>query len=356
MTPQAEAKADDAQADEKVNGTAGGKESDAKVSAAKEQDNKNAGSDGSDAQKTSAPSDTKKEDKPVEEGAIESSQGREQKVPSNLLEKGIIYFFARGRVGVQKPSAVEDIARSYIVLRPLPKDAKISGEGALEDLKNNRLLAVPKKVLPQTHKDAFLVFVEKAQTTLKDLRDNFMPGSSYDTKTTGTSHTPPITPLAEGVYAITTQGRESHLAYDIVIPQEITEVQSSMGIKDKGSFVLSAKNPEASSPANASLPQGPGYPKEIMEEFAGRRWMGLQPHHLDYPNAQCLFIGAGAGEFGRAGEKMDSESAEKKAPEEEVEDLAGEEAHRAEQLKGDDTIFVDLGVSKKDYPQVKTTW
>lgn len=294
--------------------------------------------------------------KPKQEGAIQSSQGRAEKMPSNILEKGVIYFFARGRVGVDEPADVKDIARSYIVLRPLPKDAKLT-DGALEDLKNNRLLAVPKKVLPKSHHDAFMVFVEKAKTSLQDLRDNFMTGSEYSTKTTGVSQTPPVTPIAEGVYAITTQGRDSHLAYMTTIPEKIGQVQESMGLKDKGSFVLSAKNPEQKGPANATLPEGPGFPPEILEAFQGRRWMGLQPHHLDYPNAQCLFIGEGAGEFRRAGEKTQRDEQEsKESPEEEIENLEGEDAHRAKVLDGDDTIFDDLGISHKEYPKVKTTW
>ncbi len=76
-------------------------------------------------------------------------------MPSTILEKGIIYFFFRGRVGIEEPQGVQDVARSYIVLRPLPLGAKL-GEGPLEDLGNNRLLALPKKVLPVSHRDRFM--------------------------------------------------------------------------------------------------------------------------------------------------------------------------------------------------------
>jgi hypothetical protein len=109
---------------------------------------------------------------------------REAAIPSSILEKGIIYFFFRGRVNIDEPQGVEDIARSYIVLRPLPLGTKL-GEGPLEDTGNARLLALPKKVLPKSKRDRFLVFVEKHGISIKDLKDNFVAGNEYATKTVG---------------------------------------------------------------------------------------------------------------------------------------------------------------------------
>jgi hypothetical protein len=109
---------------------------------------------------------------------------REATVPSSILEKGIIYFFSRGRVNIDEPQGVEDIARSYIILRPLPINTKL-GEGPLEDARNARLLALPKKVLPKSKRDRFLVFVEKHGISIKDLKDNFVAGNEYATKTVG---------------------------------------------------------------------------------------------------------------------------------------------------------------------------
>lgn len=109
---------------------------------------------------------------------------RDAAMPSSILEKGIIYFFFRGRVNIDEPQGVEDIARSYLVLRPLPIGAKL-GEGPLEDAKNARLLALPKKVLPKSKRDRFLVFVEKHGTSIKDLKENFVAGNEYATKTVG---------------------------------------------------------------------------------------------------------------------------------------------------------------------------
>ena len=193
-------------------------------------------------------------------GAVEPTE-REEETPASIMEKGIIYFFFRGRVGIDDPSTVDDIARSYIVLRPLPHGAKL-GEGEIGDAGNCRLLALPKKVLPNSGRDRFMVFVERTQQSFKDLKETFLSASDYETKTAGTRHTPAATPVGEGIYAITTTGRESHLAYILTLPADLSEVQQDIGLRERGSFITSTKNPKYPSPANAGLPKGPDYPKE----------------------------------------------------------------------------------------------
>ena len=157
------------------------------------------------------------------ENAVEDSSKREEATPSNILEKGLIYFFFRGRVGINEPGGVGDVARSYIVLRPIPQGAKL-GDGPIGDAGNNRILALPKKVLPVSPKDRFLSFVEKANISMDDIKSR-LSSSDYATKTAGARHTPAATPIGEGVYAITETGRETHLAYILTIPSELGEVQ-----------------------------------------------------------------------------------------------------------------------------------
>jgi len=275
-------------------------------------------------------------------------------------------------VGIEDPASVQDVARSYIVLRPLPQNAKLT-DGPIDDLKNNRLLALPKKVLPRSHRDTFMTFVDKAGATIEELKEEFLQGSTYSTQTTGVRQTPPVTPIGEGIYAITTTGRETHLAYMLTIPSELGEVQEEMGLFNKGSFVLSTKNPEQKGPANTNLPQGPGYPQEIMDEFRGLRWLPTQPKHLDYSSAQLLLIGEAQGDVGNAvqEQKKDKDDDSKISPNEEMEKLEGEDEQRVEGLKGrssnlcfkavltefsgDDSVFDDLHISSKDYPKVQTT-
>ncbi|KAH9907039.1 hypothetical protein F4778DRAFT_724447 [Xylariomycetidae sp. FL2044] len=292
-----------------------------------------------------------------DEGAAEEEGARAGQVPASILEKGLIYFFFRGRVGIDEPSDVNEIARTYFVLRPLHKDAKL-GEGTISDAGNSRLMAVPKKVFPLSGRDRWIAFVEKSDASFKTLKEEFISASDYTTKTAGVRHTPAATPAAEGIYAITTTGRESHLAYMITLPSELGEVQSELGLREKGSFILSTRNPSYEAPKGTALPQGPDYPKEVLEEFRALRWMPTQPKHLDYVNTQFLLVGESSGIQKATEPQKDDEKEGKEKPLEELEKLEDEDTHRMEHLKGDDStaIFADLGAQAEDYPKIQTTF
>ena len=290
---------------------------------------------------TSEKPDGQKEDQAMtgvtDENAVKEDRQRGEMQPSNVLEKGIIYFFMRGRVGMHDPDSVEDLARSYFVLRPIPTEAKIT-PGTIQDVKNNRLFALPKKIWPRSGKDRFMSFVEKAKVSMDVLKE-FFEGSEYSTKTTGTRHTPAITPVGEGVYAITSTGGgqgTSHLVYMLTIPNELGEVQKDVGIAEKGSLVLSLKNPQTSGPANAQLPVGPDYPQEFINEFRGRSWMPAEPKHLDYANAQVLLIGEDFESSNNLQEaSMDAKDSSIETAQEELEKLENEDQIRVERLQGE---------------------
>ncbi|EKG09342.1 hypothetical protein MPH_13656 [Macrophomina phaseolina MS6] len=290
-------------------------------------------------------------------GAVKQDSEREEKMPTNILEKGIIYFITRGRVGIEDPEGPEDLQRTYFVTRPLAKGAKL-GDGPIADSDSNRLFALPKKTFPKSHRDRYMAFVEKGKTTIQDLKETFFAGSQYETKTQGTREVPPATPIGEGVYAITETGRSTHLAYMLTIPQELGEVQEEMGLRNKGSFVLSVKNPERKGPANARLPEPPKLPKEIIEEFRGLAWAPAKPQYLEYDNVQILLIGEGTDDnLANALEpKSKDQKQGKERPEEELENLEHEDELRVQHLHGNDTVFDDLKLSKDEYPKVPTTW
>jgi hypothetical protein len=184
-------------------------------------------------------------------------------VPSTVLEKGILYFFFRPRVNTKHPEEVNDIARSYIILRPMAPDAGL-GSGPIGDAGNSRVLALPKKTLPQSGRERYMVFVNRTGTSFETLKNEFLEGEKRETKTKGTSVVPEAVPAAEGVYMLTSNGRESHLAYAVTRPKELGEVQSDLGLKKQGSFVLSTKNPKTPAPQNAQLPEGPEFSKEYV--------------------------------------------------------------------------------------------
>ncbi|KAH8884951.1 hypothetical protein GQ53DRAFT_660880 [Thozetella sp. PMI_491] len=283
--------------------------------------------------------------------------GRGDEVASSILEKGIIYFFFRGRVDTDDPQGVEDIARTYVILRPIPKDAKL-GEGPIGDSGNSRLCALLKKVFPQTGRDRWIAFVEKGGTTFDALKETFLGSQEYETKTAGTRHKPAATPAGEGVYAITSTGRESHLAYIMTLPDKLGEVQKELGLKEKGSFILSTRNPKYPPPKYAQLPEGPEYSESIMEEFHDLRWIGTRPEHLDIDNTQFLLIGESSG-IEKAMMPQDGDgNAQKEKPIEEMEKLEDEDTRRMKHLAKDASgaIFSDLQVQARHYPKLQATF
>jgi hypothetical protein len=144
------------------------------------------------------------------------------------------------------------------------------------------------------------------------------------------------------------------LVSQLTIPKEPGELQDEMGIRTKGSFVLSLKNPKNKGPANAQLSESPDFPEEIMNDFGGLAWMPVhKSEYLDYPNAQLLLIGEGQDKFGSALEGVDDK---KDDPEQELEKLEDEDQIRVQALHNEDAVFEDLHIKKGDYPEVKTTW
>ncbi|KLU85129.1 hypothetical protein MAPG_04160 [Magnaporthiopsis poae ATCC 64411] len=281
-----------------------------------------------------------------------------------ILEKGIIYFFFRGRVrdktadgaDEKAPSSVDDVARSHIALRPFRSDKQATDNIA----DSARLLAVPKKFLPRTGRDRFMAMVEKGPTDIATLRDT-LRGSDHETKTRGARHQPAAAPLAEGVYVMTSTGRESHLAYIVTLPEDLGEVQKAMGLKERGSFIISTKNPKNDGPPNARFPQKPEYPDEVMKDFGSLRWLPSQPRHLDYPNTQLLLIGESSGLEKATGvkrKKGEDGGDESSEAGETLEELEDEDTKRMRHLAGDqsDAIFADLQLRADEYPKLKTTF
>lgn len=199
---------------------------------------------------------------PSVESGVRKSEEREDKVSSNVLEKGIIYFFFRPRVNIDDPQGVEDVSRSFFVLRPTPLGAQLdSGQGLVDKDARCRLMILPKKMFPESGRERDMGFVEKANQSIKDLQEKFIAGSTYQTSTRGERHIEEARPYAEGVYAITSTRRASHLAYMITIPSEIGEIQENFGLHQRGSFIVQSKNPKFPGPSFARLPKGPEYPE-----------------------------------------------------------------------------------------------
>ncbi|TQB70878.1 hypothetical protein MPDQ_007972 [Monascus purpureus] len=197
------------------------------------------------------------------ESGIRKSEEREDIVPSNILEKGIIYFFFRPRVNVEEPHSIQDVSRSFIVLRPTPKGAMLGADqGSVATDAHCRLMMLPKKKFPTSARERDMGFVEKAGISMKDLQDSFITGAHYETSTRGERTRPDAKPYAEGVYAITAARRSSHLVYILTIPSEAGDLQHDFGVYQRGSWIIQSKNPKYPGPSYARLPKDPEYPDE----------------------------------------------------------------------------------------------
>ncbi|KAF7181961.1 hypothetical protein CNMCM7691_001349 [Aspergillus felis] len=292
------------------------------------------------------------------EAGIRKSQEREDIVPSNILEKGIIYFFFRPRVNVEDPHSVKDVARSFFVLRPTPLGAVLdANQGTVAADARCRLMILPKKKFPTSGRERDMGFVEKAGISMKELHDSFMVGEKYETSTRGERAVQEARPYAEGVYAITSGKRASHLAYILTIPQELGSIQEDFGLHSQGSWILQSKNPKYPGPSFAQLPKDPEYPESVRQKFGDYRWVPLEPEFIDYPNAQFLMIGEATDDLGKAATaEPGKKEAHEEQPGEELEKLEQENEERIESLKGDETVYEDLGLDAKKYPKVPTTW
>lgn len=68
---------------------------------------------------------------------------KEREEASSVLQKGIIYFFYRPRVDMEKITKLVDAQRSYMILRPLPDGAVINDDTKLDQ--DCHFIELPKK-------------------------------------------------------------------------------------------------------------------------------------------------------------------------------------------------------------------
>lgn len=177
---------------------------------------------------------------------------------ATVQEKGLIYFFTRPRVSVEEPKSIADIARSFFVLRPTEGDKPPARDG------QSRLCIVPKKVLPTSGRQRWIGFVEKGNEPWYKATGEDLEGREYETKTTGHRHVPDAIQVGEGMYAITKADRAANLVYILTEPKELGEVQVELGLKDRGYFTISTRNPVYPAPKGTGIQGGAEYPQEYV--------------------------------------------------------------------------------------------
>ena len=198
-----------------------------------------------------------------------------------VVEQGDIYFFYRPKVETDQAAGLEDVQRFHIVLRPHGRQLF-------------RLITIGRKRLPDIGEhERTWGFVDMVAASAREI-ERALREQTYETKTRGTRTRPAARPAGEGVYAFVRAGNKLFLAYQLELPRKPGEVQQELKIPPAGSFAISIKNPEASTPPGVGLrkEEEADYPKSLQREFRGRRFATEDIRLLDYPGAEFVIVGA----------------------------------------------------------------
>lgn len=269
----------------------------------------------------------------------EATQKEEQ--ASRFLEKGLIYFFYRPKVGLEEVHSLEEVQRLYMLL--IPKETMKK-----EDLEHrkHRMVLLTKKRLPDVHSHArYWGFVEETSEEMKAVRSE-LGEITYSTKTRGERKIEAARPAGRGFYGIIRHGNHTHLAYVLELPEEIGEVQEAFNITKEGSYIVTVKNPTVSAPMGLAPKEKEELPEDLLALFEDKRFAPLDPpSFLDYKGTEIIIIGASddlRAELGKTGEQLEKL----------------EEADVALGLT-DKTVFEELHLDKAKYhaePVVEGAW
>jgi len=240
-----------------------------------------------------------------------------------ILEKGLIYFFYRPKIGVDKVTGLEDVQRLYILLwpaaPPIQEDIKKMEKeaGKTDTNQPERLLVIGKKKLPEVSNNQhgkYWGFVKKVTSNILEMDKDLAP-EDYDTLTRGQRHVEGARPVGEGVYALVQYHNQTHLAYVLELPEEPGEVQKTFNIGKEGSYVIQIKNPEA---GGSFLKSGNKvkYPESLQKLFKSKldpnqetKFHSAKPVDLlDHEGVEMILIGASDDlpkEFGETGKYLE---------------------------------------------------
>lgn len=235
---------------------------------------------------------------------------------SQVLEQGNIYFAYRPSVSAETVEGVEDLQRFYMILSP-----DEGGPARLIVIGRKRLADIPR----HERYWGFVDMVAERPTAIEEaLRAQ---GGKEDNPSQ-----PAARPVGEGRYVIARHGNHTHLAYLLELPCEPGEAQEELRIAPEASYVLSIKNPQASSPPGVGLSprRQADFPKDLRDRFGGRRFQSADPPaFLDHEGAEILLVGA------------------KQAPEEELDiDIEVESCPTERQAD----VFKELHMAKSRHP------
>jgi len=211
----------------------------------------------------------------------------DERAPPEVLEEGHIYFIYRPKVrspvehqGIAAED-LDDVQSFYIVVKP---------HGG-----RFRLINIGRKRLPDIDgHERNWGFVDMVAGSGREIEEE-LQRDTYETKTRGERLRPAARPAGEGVYALVRDGNKMHLVWALELPKTPGPVQKAFNIPEEASLAISIANPEKrGGPRTARLSeeQQADYPKQLQEEFRGRKFATGDPCLLDFEGAEIVFIGA----------------------------------------------------------------
>jgi hypothetical protein len=220
-------------------------------------------------------------------------------MPAQILEEGRVYFFYRPRVGRTEVDDIEDLQRLHMVLRPRGTD-------------RFRVLVIGRKRLPrveEAHERLWAMVADVVEGTDR-LREVLGP-RTYETKTRGRREVPEARPAGDGVYVLARHDDHTHLAYELLQPEEPGEVQRELKLEPQASYIITVRNPDVPPPPGMRGGTGrrPEFPDHLQARFGDRRFASVDPpDFLDYEGAEMVLIGAAGDPARELGIDLDSEA------------------------------------------------
>lgn len=193
----------------------------------------------------------------------------------NVLQGGSVYFFYRPKV----ENNLQEVQRFFLVLQP-------------QNQSKYQLLIVGKKQLPPVEKGSYFLFLEAIKKNKEELL-SALSEKHYSTKTRGERTLPTSHCLGVGKYLLVSHDSHTHFIYRLTNPSQIKEVQKEFNLQKEGDYLISIKNPEATTPAGIGLPekQKVKFPASLQTKFANYSFIPLSTSEfLDYEGVELLLI------------------------------------------------------------------
>lgn len=206
---------------------------------------------------------------------------KEQKNHVEVLERGNIFFLYRPVVDEEEVKGLEDVQRFFMLLHPA-------------NSRMYRMIIIGKKKLPEANRsgERYWGFVDSILRTDKQLKEQFA-AESYETQTHGDRLVPSMRPAGMGEYQLVRHDDHTHLVYELMLPTRRSDVQQDLNIARSSTYIISVKNPTASTPRGVGLEgdQKAQLPKHLQERFKGRRFLNSDPPELlNHEGIEILLI------------------------------------------------------------------